>query len=462
MRSSRRALLTRLLVHAVMLIGLGLVVAVPYLVIVIGLGRPPTRDERALVVLSAAAAAVAAVLWSGLRPRVRRFAETVADARRPSPEALLAASRNRLTREVPLDEILLQLVESLRESLAGDAAEIWTGSDGVFERSVTDPELPPARQELTPDEESVVVRTGVSGTSWARTWLPAVTSGREDRSLRIAAAASGGELLGLLVVERASGRGEFAPEEEQALAEIARQVGVLLHTARLDSALRATHEVLRAQADELRASRARVVTAADDERRRIERDLHDGAQQRLVGLALKARLARQLAETDAGGAGAVLDELGRDIESAIDELRALAHGIYPPALAQRGLRAALTEAGRLAGLPVQTNVDTDRRYAPEVEAAVYFCCLEALQNAAKHGRNGTCATVSITESEGALVFVIADDGPGIDPRATRAGSGLTNMADRVGSTGGRLRVESAIGAGTRVIGTIPLHDDSAR
>jgi signal transduction histidine kinase len=462
MSSPPRHLLTRLLVEALTLLGLAIVVAAVYAIIVIGLGRPPTRDERPLLAFSAAAAVIAALLWGVIRARVRGLAQTLTGARRLSPEAVVAAFRSRLTRELPLDEILLQLVESLRESLGLDAAEIWTGSNGVLERSVADPELPPAWQELTPDEESVVVRTGIGGTSWAQTWLPAVAAGRDDSVLRVAAAANGGELLGLVVVSRGPGVAEFEQPEEQALGEIARQVGILLHTAQLDSALRATHDALRAQADELRASRARVITAADNERRRIERDLHDGAQQRLVGLALKARLARELAGRDANAAVSVLEELGREIDSTIDDLRALAHGIYPPALAQRGLRAALTEAGRGAGLPVEARIEADSRYPPEVEAAVYFCCLEALQNAAKHGRNGTRATLSVTETEGALVFEIADDGPGFDPRSARGGAGLTNMADRVGSTGGRLRVESKAGAGTRVIGTIPLQDDSAR
>jgi signal transduction histidine kinase len=208
----------------------------------------------------------------------------------------------------------------------------------------------------------------------------------------------------------------------------------------------------------------RVISAADRERRRIERDLHDGAQQRLVGLAVKARLARELAEQDPGSVVGVLDELGLEIEDAIDELRALAHGIFPPVLAERGLHGALVGVGRLAGLPVEPTIETDARYAPEVEAAVYFCCLEALQNAAKHGGGATRAHLSLAEIEGALVFEVRDDGPGFDPRSSRSGAGLTNMADRLGAIGGRLRVESTLGGGTRVTGTIPLdrHELSAR
>ena len=224
----------RLLIGAVTLPGLVLLVVAIYLVIVIGLGRPPTHGERSLLVLSMAAAVVSALLWVPVRARVERFGQRIAGGRRAAPEDLQRIFGSRLTRELPLDEILLQLAESLRESLVLEVAEVWTGSDGVFERAVSDPELGPARLELTADEESVVVRAGVSGSAWATTWLPALVAGRKDSLVRIAPAAQAGTLLGLLVAERAEGRAQFTASEEQTLAELARQVGVVLNTARLD------------------------------------------------------------------------------------------------------------------------------------------------------------------------------------------------------------------------------------
>jgi signal transduction histidine kinase len=446
----------RLLVGLITTAGLVALVVAVYLVIVIWLGRPPTDDEQTLLALSVAAAVISALLWVPLRARVQRLGQRLVGPRRASPEELVRTFGSRSTRELPLDEILLQLAESLRESLALEVAEVWTGSDGLFERTVSDPDLGPARLELTSDEESVVVRAGVSGAAWAATWLPAFVSGREDALLRIAPAAHAGALLGLLVAERARGGEAFTLSEEQTLAELARQAGVLLNTARLDSALQATLEEVRRQADELRASRARVVAAADAERRRIERDLHDGAQASLVALALKLGLARELAASDSDAAQSMLAELGEDLERTIEEVRDLAQGIYPPLLAERGLKAALSTAASRLSVPVRVEAETIGRYPAEIEAAVYFCCLEALQNAAKHGGEGIRASLRVREEEGAVAFEVEDDGTGFDPRALGRGSGLTNMADRLGAIGGRLRVESAPGAGTRVAGTIPI------
>ena len=212
-------------------------------------------------------------------------------------------------------------------------------------------------------------------------------------------------------------------------------------------------EALERQADELRASRARVVAAADAERRRIERDLHDGAQQYLVGLAANLRAAQDLISSDPERARTILEELSGTVGQAMQEFRALSHGIYPPLLQDRGLGEALSNAAR--GLPIPAKVDPGEigRYGPEVEATVYFCCVEALQNAAKHG--GGSATVRLWEQNGDLRFEVADDGPGIDPARVAGGAGLTNMRDRVGAIGGTLELAPANG-GTSVVCSIPV------
>jgi len=213
-------------------------------------------------------------------------------------------------------------------------------------------------------------------------------------------------------------------------------------------------EVLERQADELRASRARIVAAADAERRRIERDLHDGAQQYLVGLAANLRAAEDLIESDPEKAKTILDELSGTIGQAMQEFRDLSHGIYPPLLQDRGLGEALANAAR--GLPIPARVDPDGigRYEPAVEATVYFCCMEALQNAAKHG--GANASVRLWEEGGTVWFEVSDDGPGIDPNRT-PGAGLTNIRDRVGAIGGSVEIGAANGSGTAVRGSIPAH-----
>ena len=205
---------------------------------------------------------------------------------------------------------------------------------------------------------------------------------------------------------------------------------------------------MRRQADELRASRARIVEAGDAQRRSIERDLHDGAQQHLVALAVNVRLARQLADKDPEKAQAMLDQIGTDLQDAVQELRNLAHGIYPPLLADRGLTEALSAAAGRAALPTDVEADGVGRYDQPIEAAVYFCCLEALQNAGKHAGDGAHATINVSEDEGALLFVVADDGAGFD-MATGAhrGHGFVNMADRVGAIGGTIVVDAAPGQG---------------
>lgn len=210
------------------------------------------------------------------------------------------------------------------------------------------------------------------------------------------------------------------------------------------------------QVKELRASRTRVVLAADAERRRIERNLHDGAQQHLIGLAIQLRLARDLADSHPAKAKELLGALDDEVQATLDQVRDLAHGIYPPLLQDRGLPDALAAAALRA--PIGTRVDAQGlgRYPPDVEATVYFCCLEALQNAAKHAGEGATVTVRVRASEGSLSFDVADDGSGFDAVNGRAGVGMTNMRDRVGALGGSLRVDSEQGTGTTVSGTIPL------
>jgi len=457
--SSRRLIgrVDTLLAHTVSLAGLTCVVVAVYLVIVLGLGRAPTDTERPLLGLSMLAAGVAALLYLPARERLARFANRLVYGEREAPDQVLKTFGSRLSRAIPLDELLLQVAESLRKTLSLTSAEIWTGSQGRLDRTVSVPDAPVAHLALGPDEEAVVARAGVSGPAWARVWMSGLLTGREGSALRVAPITHSGHLLGLIVAVRPATGDAFKDEEERILTELARQVGLALHNVQLDSALQSTLDEVRRQAEELRASRARIVAASDAARRQIERNLHDGAQQHLVALAVNLRLARQIADRDLSVAKEMLEQLGHDLQDAVQELRNLAHGIYPPLLVDRGLPEALSAAGGRAALPTRVDADGVGRYPPEVEAAVYFCCLEAMQNAGKHAGDGATITVRVWEEAGALLFEVADDGAGFDPaERSTPGAGFVNMGDRVGAIGGSFGVQSAPGRGTRVSGRVPV------
>ena len=206
--------------------------------------------------------------------------------------------------------------------------------------------------------------------------------------------------------------------------------------------------------DELRASRRRLVEAQDAERRKIERNLHDGAQQQLVALTIQLGLL----EESAGDPAAVrqLAPAVRDgLRAALEDLRDLARGIYPPLLADQGLIAALQAQARKAALPVEIDADGVGRFPQDTEAAVYFCTLEALQNITKYA-GASRATVGLTCSGGSLRFTVTDDGTGFDTASTRHGTGLQGMADRLAALGGALDVRSRPGRGTTVTGQLPV------
>jgi signal transduction histidine kinase len=208
---------------------------------------------------------------------------------------------------------------------------------------------------------------------------------------------------------------------------------------------------------ELSASRGRIIAAADGERRRIERDLHDGAQQRLVGLCIHLELAAEKAEHDGHPEdAAALRELAIEVEQALEEIRSLTHGIYPAMLQERGLAAAVRAVALRSPVPTSVEVQGLGEYPHEIAAAVYFCCAEALQNVAKHAPRASSANVVLREADSVLWFSVADDGPGLIDRNARVGAGMLNMRDRVTTVGGELTVHSSHGRGTRVSGRIPL------
>jgi signal transduction histidine kinase len=265
------------------------------------------------------------------------------------------------------------------------------------------------------------------------------------------------------------------PESGRCLTEVrddGRRVAAVVHDAALRddpafiavatsySVMALDHQRLSLQAStlvrEVHDSRARIQSTADDERRRIERDIHDGAQQRLVALRINLELAAEQTEGDDPDRARVLRALGTDVETAIDEVRSLARGIYPGVLADRGLVDALRSAALQTALPTSVLAAGVKRYSREIETAAYFCCLEALQNADKHARGATAAVVDLSDN-GVLRMEVRDDGAGFDSATVAPGSGLLNMRDRLAAVDGELVTHSSPGRGTRLIVTIPIH-----
>ena len=214
--------------------------------------------------------------------------------------------------------------------------------------------------------------------------------------------------------------------------------------------------------EEVRASRLRIIAMQNAERRKLARDLHDGAQQNLIALKIKLGLAATLAGQDPAKAEDLLHELVAEADRTIDSLRDLARGLYPNLLVDGGLVAALDAQARKSPTPVEIDAPHIGRYPEEIEAAVYFSCLEALQNAAKHSQ-ASRVRLQLSERDGGLQIQIDDDGVGFDPATQRRGSGLQNISDRIEAVGGSLEIRSAPGEGTALMGWLPLrHEEAAR
>jgi signal transduction histidine kinase len=386
-----------------------------YAGLVIGVGA--LVSSRGSVALSALAAAVVALAFQPVRLRARRLADRLVYGRRATPYEVLSEFTERVGETYSSEDVLPTMARMLAEGTGASRAEVWLRSGSELQRASCYPAGgPPA----------TVPFTGGEAPPFA------------DASLT-AAVRHQGELLGALVVAKPPSD-PVTPAEEALVAGLAAQAGLVLRNAAL--------------IEDLRRSRQRIVVAQDAERRRLERNLHDGAQQQLVALAVKLRLVESVIPEDPQTAVRMTREVRADAGEALGTLRDLARGIYPPLLADLGLAAALTAQARKAALPVTIDADGVGRYPQDVEAAVYFSCLEALQNVAKYAEAGSAA-VRLSSRDG-LEFEIRDNGRGFDASSTPLGTGLQGIEDRVAAIGGTLDVCSSLGRGTTITGQIPV------
>jgi signal transduction histidine kinase len=389
-----------------------------YLGVVVGVGA--LVGSQGNVALSVAATAIIAVAFQPVRERARRFANRLVYGRRATPYEVLSEFAGRVGGAYSSEDVLPRMARIVAEGTGANRAEVWLRVGSELRRAA-----------VWPSSSS----DGASSLHLAGEGLPAIPGADRAHQVR-----HRGELLGALAVAKPPSE-PLTPAEDRLVEDIASQAGLVLRNVRLIA--------------ELRESRQRIVAAQDQERRRIERNIHDGAQQQLVALAVKLRLARQLLSTDGARAEALMATLEGEASAALEDLRDLARGIYPPLLADQGLVAALRAQARRSPVDVAVEADAVRRYPQEAEAAVYFCALEALQNVAKYSE-ATRATVRLADGAGELRFEVTDDGQGFDPEAAHHGTGLQGMADRLAAVGGELEIRSRPGAGTTVSGRLPI------
>lgn len=414
---------SRSLVYA----GLAGFITAVYIGVVVGVGRLVGAGDEPSLFLQVAATAFVAVLFQPVRRALQRWANRLIFGQRATPYQVLAEFSRQATRSSD-DAALESVARLLAQGTGADPAMVWLRVGGRLQPVAAHPG--PARETAVELEEE---------------GLPPLP-GRVAVPVR-----QGGDLLGALTLDKP--RGESISEGDIDLTErLAAGVGVLLGNLRLTAELQE-------RLDELSRSRQRIVSAQDDARRRMERDIHDGAQQQLVALKIKLGLARTLADkAGADKSAGLLGQLATDADGAVETLRELARGIYPPLLEAEGLAVAVESQAKKSPLPVTVHAKGVGRHEPGTEAAIYFCILEALNNVAKYA-NATSAHVRIDEDDGHIGFTVEDNGSGFEPASVNGGSGLVGMADRLDTLGGSLEVFSRPGHGTVVSGSVPAGGD---
>lgn len=409
------------------------VVTALYLAVVVGLGALFGGGAEPRVEVALPATALVALTLPPVSARASRFADRIVYGGRPAPREALARFAERT---FDSGEVMARMAAVVAEATGAARVAVWLR---VGDSIVAAASWPVGAK---PDEVAL-----------SREELPLLEG--FDRTIAIR---HQGDLLGALAVANRPGE-PISATEDRLLSDLSAQAGLVLRNARLNEELASSLEEISAQAESLRASRARIAAAHDEERRRLERNIHDGAQQHLVALVVNLGLARTMLQTDRDRARTLVSGMQGALEDTVAALRDLAGRTYPAALTERGVVAALESHVVRSGTPILIESVGVVRYQPEVEAAAYFCCLEAIQNATKHAP-GAKVRIRIAQDDQVLVLSVSDDGPGFDARSVTKGVGLQSMSDRLEVLGGNLDVRSATGAGTTVTGHIPLaHSD---
>jgi signal transduction histidine kinase len=414
-------IISRSLTFGVLAVFIGAV----YVGIVVGVGEVVGRGGGSGFGLAVVATAVVAIGFQSVRSRVERWANRLVYGKRATPYEVLARFSHRAVEESDGD-VLGRIPRLIVDGTGAESAALWVRSGGGF------------RADSVWPEDALVGRFDGGGVFR----VPAA-----DLSLPVF---HDGELLGGISLATARGVA-ITPPERELLMNLADGLGLTLRNSQLTAALRR-------QVKDLQRSRDRVVSAADEARRSLEHDLDSGPQQQLVAVKVKLGPIRKLAEqAGATRTAEVLADIETQAGDAIQAVRDFAAGIYPPLLGAEGLAVALGQETHKAALPVALEVDGVGRYPRDVEAAVYFSILEALQNTAKYAE-ATSAMVRLFGRNGDLRFEVSDDGKGFDPSTTRHGVGLDGIGDRIDTIGGTWTITSAPGQGTLVTGSIPVKD----
>lgn len=410
-----------------------------YVVVVLGGGALIGRTESPSVPLSVLATTVVALSFARVQAAIEGAAVRWGLSS-PTPYDVLSRFSDSVTSAYATNDLAARMAMLLANGTGATWAQVWLIVSDRLTLAATWP--PDANADQTPPT--------------LRTEDTFVTDG----GIRALPVRHGGQLLGMLRVQERPALA-LTLVEERLFAGLAAQAGLVLKWVGLHAELDARRADLLVRSDQIKASRERLIEAQDAERSRLERDLHDGAQQHLVALTVNLRLAHTIVGHSPNRARVVVSDQAVAALAAIETLSTLSRGIYPRELADEGLGEALRSAVAASAMPITINIQSAPRLPEAVEAALYFCCMEALQNVAKHSAARTVA-VRVAEDSYGWQLTVVDDGRGFDQThaSAAAGAGLANMHDRLDAVGGGVEVVSRSGTGTTVTATVPRADQA--